>query len=214
MGTTFKGEHLRALPGGADPARDDLDGDLVTRAMKGDGAAWARLYQRHFDRLYRDLLYLVESPATAEELVQETFAAALVALPRFDRQSSVVTWLRGIGHNLVRRHWRTHVRRGRAYEKVERTATAVADDPRDDPEAHQLQDQRAEALSRALDTLPASLREVFVLRDVQGLGVDEVAGRLAISEGNVRVRANRAREKIRAELVRTGWLERDKGADA
>ncbi|MCA9707977.1 MAG: RNA polymerase sigma factor [Myxococcales bacterium] len=199
--------HLRALDGGATPepsSEPGLERALVERAQGGDGPAWARLYQLHFDGLFRDLLFLVEEPAAAEELVQETFASALVSLRRFDRRSSFGTWLRAIGHNLVRNHWRSHTRRDRAYERLEQgTADAVGPDP----EALHLRDQRVRVLSRLLETLPVSYREVFVLRDVQGLEVAEVAQRLGISAGNVRVRANRARNRLRSELFRLGWLE-------
>ncbi|MEX1362441.1 MAG: RNA polymerase sigma factor [Nannocystaceae bacterium] len=197
--------HLRPVPR-ADGPNDDLEAVLIARARGGDGRAWARLYQRHFDTVYRDLYYQLGNAGVAEELVQETFAQALVGLPRFDGRSSLVTWLRGIGQNLVRKHWRGDTRRDRAY-------TRLADDPQSvpgselDPEQSHLRTQRARVLEDALQTLPPSLREVFVMRDVQGLSVPEVAERLSISEGNVRVRANRARAKIRNELTRLGWLE-------
>lgn len=200
--------HLRALSGGAEPEPPSpagLERRLVERARAGDGPAWARLYQRHFDGLFRDLLFLVEDSAAAEELVQETFASALVSLHRFDHRSSFGTWLRGIGHNLVRNHWRSRSRRGRAYERLERGASEQHEGP--DPEALHLRQQRARVLSRLLETLPAAHREVFVLREVQGLEVAEVAERLGISAGNVRVRANRARARLRSELERLGWLE-------
>lgn len=199
--------HLRAVPGGAaeEPHQaPSLEQALVERARSGDGPAWARLYQLHFDGLYRDLLFLVEEPTAAEELVQETFASALVSLHRFDRRARFGTWLRAIGHNLVRNHWRSRVRRGRAYERLERSSALHAGP---DVEALHLREQRARVLSHLLTTLPASLREVFVLRDVQGIAVDEVAERLGISAINVRVRANRARARLRAELERLGWLE-------
>ncbi len=198
--------HLRAVTGGASEPKDgfSLEEALVERARKGDGPAWARLYQLHFDGLFRDLLFLLEDPAATEELVQETFASALVSLPRFDRRARFGTWLRAIGHNLVRNHWRSQTRRGRAYERLERSPSV---DANPDLETLHLQKQRAQVLSRLLETLPASQREVFVLRDVQGLDVAEVAARLRISPGNVRVRANRARARLRSELQQLGWLE-------
>lgn len=207
MSRNSRKPHLRAVPEEAVEAPDDaasLEEELVERAREGDGPAWARLYQLHFDGLFRDLLFLVEDAAAAEELVQEAFASALVSLRRFDRRARFGTWLRAIGHNLVRNHWRSQSRRGRAYERLERSSSL---DSGPDPEALHLREQRARVLSRLLETLPASLREVFVLRDVQGLEVAEVAEQLDISAGNVRVRANRARGRLRTELEQLGWLE-------
>lgn len=185
----------------------EVDEILVGRAQRGDGNAWARLYQRHFDAVYKDVLYMVEQSATAEELVQEAFAAALVSLQRFDGRASIRTWLRGIAQNLVRKHWRSHSRRGRAYDRAEREAPLLGPRTGDDPESSHLRERRARVLSEVLATLPDPLREVFVMRDVQGLPVEEVADLLKISAGNVRVRANRARGRIRDELTRLGWLE-------
>lgn len=66
---------------------------------------------------------------------------------------------------------------------------------------------RARALSHAIEELPSALRETFVLRDVQGLPVDEVAQRLGTTSGNIRVRATRARAKLRSILVEMGAME-------
>jgi len=182
-----------------------LEEELIALAIAGDEVAWRRLYESHVRSLYTDLLYLVNDPATAEELCQETFAAALSSLRRFDRRGPLRIWLRGIGHNLVRKHWRAHARRGRAYRRLGELPADVHGS--DNPEGLHLQEQRADALIAVLEIIPESLREVFVLRDVQGLPVDEVAKRLAISAGNVRVRANRARERIQRELAKLGWFE-------
>ncbi len=196
--------HLRPVPD-TERRLDDGEAELLRRARGGDGQAWARLYQDHHQRLYTDLMFLLDDPAAAEEICQDTFAEALVSLRRFDERSSFATWVRRIGHNLVRKHWRKHARRGRAYDRVSREPGRESRSP----ESYHLQDQRAEVLSEVLDTLPVSLREVFILRDISGVDVAEVASRLDISEGNVRVRANRARKKIRAALSRLGWLEGD-----
>ncbi|MFO0633242.1 MAG: RNA polymerase sigma factor [Nannocystaceae bacterium] len=193
-----------APPDESDPSGDEM---LVARALAGDERAWVRLYQRHFDRIFRDVAYLMGGAAGAEELVQETFAAALTGLRRYDARASFVTWLRGIAHNLVRRHWRTQSRRARAYDRLAEIAPPVGRARSGDPEDAHLQDRRAQVLRAVLEGVPSQLREAFLLSDVQGLAAAEVAERLSISVGNARVRASRARAMIRAELERLGWLE-------
>lgn len=189
-------------------AADDADVALLERACAGDSRAWTRLYQTHFDRLYRDVAYLVGAGGSTEEIVQESFAIAWTKLASFDGRSSFATWLRGIAHNLVRRHWRTRERRGRAYEKLAEISDGSVPVERG-PEGTHIQDQRAEALQQVLETLPEALREAFVLCDVQGLAPQEAADRLGISNGNVRVRAARARAQIREGLQRLGWLGKE-----
>jgi RNA polymerase sigma-70 factor, ECF subfamily len=183
------------------------DDELVRRALAGDERAWARLYQRHFDRIFRDVAYLIGAGAGAEEIVQDTFAAALTGLRRYDARSSFVTWLRGIAQNLVRRHWRTSGRRERAYDRLAQVSASSAPPNAADPEGAHLQDRRAEVLRAVLESVPDPLREAFVLCDVQGIATNEAAERLGISVGNLRVRASRARAVIRTELERLGWLE-------
>lgn len=184
-----------------------LSDELVVRARRGDGRAWARLYQLHFDRVFRDVAYMIGANAQAEEIVQESFAAALTGLRNFDGRASFESWLRGIAHNLVRRHWRSQSRRGRAYDRLEHVTPSAMGAQPGDPEAAHVQDRRAEVLRAVLEELPASMREAFVLCDVQGLSAAEAAARLEISEGNVRVRASRARALIRTELERLGWID-------
>ncbi len=200
--------HLRPVEPSpeADAAPRERERTLVDAAAEGNAVAWARLYQDNFDTLYRDARYLSGDAAMAEELVQEAFALGLTRLSAYDGRSSFGGWIRGIIHNLARRAWRTEERRGRAYGGLERTLQAAC--PREDGPEHDLERRdRAEALSAALELLPPSLRETFILRDVQGLDVEEVAARLETTSGNVRVRANRARGKIRDILREMGALE-------
>jgi RNA polymerase sigma-70 factor (ECF subfamily) len=74
------------------------------------------------------------------------------------------------------------------------------------PDQAGLQRARAEALYGVLRELPETLREVFVLREIEGMRAAEVASQLGISEGNVNTRASRARARVRRELERLGWL--------
>ena len=199
--------HLRAIqdaPAAESPeARERA---LVDAALQGNSAAWARLYQDNFDSLYRDARYLCRDAETAEELVQEAFALGLTRLSSFDGRGSFAGWIRGFILNLARRTWRKAERRERAHDRLGQTL-AVANPRGIDPERDLERQSRARALSSALEQLPEQLRETFVLRDIQGLPVDEVATRLQTTPGNIRVRANRARNKLRDILTNMGAME-------
>ena len=179
------------------------EGTLVERACGGDVEAWSRLYQDNYDKLYRYVAYLVGEADATEDLVQETFAQAVVGLPQFGAKASLHGWLRGIALNLVRRHWRARSRGHRAMDRLERLREEAADAG---PESSYLQQRRAEVLMAALDELPAALREAFVACDLRELPAQEAAAELGISVNNLRVRATRARARIHDELVRRGWL--------
>ncbi len=201
--------HLRAVDGDTPSEQvsaQDRERALVAAAVAGDSAAWARLYQDNFDSLYRDARYLSRDAATAEELVQEAFAVGLTRLGKYDGRASFAGWIRGIIHNLARRVWRKDERRGRAYSGLGRTLE-LSGHGGEDPERDLVRRARARALAEALESLAPNLRETFVLRDVQGLDVEEVADRLGTTAGNIRVRANRARSKLRAILSEIGAME-------
>lgn len=178
---------------------------LVERARGGDAQAWSRLYQEHFDAVFRHVRFLTGDDDLAEDLTQETFAKAMTAIASFRGQSSFSTWLGGIAINVVRAQWRWQRNTRAAHGRME-DMQAVAPQTEGAPERVNLQKTRAKVLYAILEAMPEGLREVFVLRDLTGLSAREIAQQLGISEGNVAVRATRARARVRAELERLGWL--------
>ena len=178
---------------------------LVERATAGDLDAWGRLYQDHFGGLLRHLTYMTGDVAVAEDLVQEAFAVAMVKLKDFDGRSSFATWVRGIANNLLRKQLRKQYRRSNAYDRLGHVENLKGRSTRDDPEGSVQRDRRADALQAALDSLPPNLREAFVMSDVHGMSAAEAAAELGISAGNLRVRATRARKRIRGELEKMGF---------
>ncbi|MEE9385680.1 MAG: RNA polymerase sigma factor [Nannocystaceae bacterium] len=175
--------------------------------MDGDSAAWREIYETHFESLLRYVAYATGDVALAEDLAQEAFAIALVRLGSFDGKAPLMTWLRGIAHNLVRKHWRKRSRRSRAYAHLEQMVERSARPRGDDLERALEQESRADALAAALDVLPDTLREAFVLSDVQGMSAAEAAAIAGTTAGNLRVRAARARARLRAQFKRLGLFE-------
>ncbi|MCA9652105.1 MAG: RNA polymerase sigma factor [Myxococcales bacterium] len=177
---------------------------LVTRAQRGDLDAWSRLYREHFDAVFRHVCYLTGDAALAEDLVQDAFARAMTNAASYDGRSSFLNWLRGIALNVVRMHWR----RSRTTDRVQGQLRTLQDlgAPEGTPERHHLQEQRMLAVYEILSTMPIHLREAFVLRELEGLPTAEAAQQLGISTGNLAVRATRARQRIRKELERRGWM--------
>lgn len=203
VGTVLTMPRPAASPATEPDAREAI---LVARAREGDVAAWSRLYQEYFDRVFKYVSYLTGDVSTAEDLVQETFARAFVGLAQFEGRASVLGWLRGIASNIVRKHWRSRQRRDLALDRLETISRDRVAGPCADPEGAHLRRRRADVLLAVLETLPESLREAFVLCDMQDMTAEEAAATLGLTPGNLRVRATRARAKIRSELVRLGWL--------
>jgi RNA polymerase sigma-70 factor (ECF subfamily) len=193
----------------------------VRRLRAGDEAAFEELVRRHHAAMVRVASMYVRDRAVVEEVVQETWLAALAGLDRFEERSSLKTWLFRILANRARAR---AVREARSVPfSALAAAEAEADQPAVDPDRfldpdgpspwasppadwRRLPEERLlarETLSRvveAIESLPPAQREVIRLRDVEGWSAAEVAGALEISDGNQRVLLHRARAKVRAAL--------------
>lgn len=209
------GSHLRPVPASAEasaapPLPRPTTEQLVQRAKAGEMSAWSRLYQDHYERIYRHVRALTGDPNLGEELTQETFVQALLKIGSFDGRSALSTWLHGVAINVVRNHWRSQRSTAKAHARLEVVRSLDVGGEAPDGAVHH--SQRVKALYAALELLPDHLRVAFVLRDLEGLSPEEAAEQVGISTGNLAVRATRARQRIRAQLVEWGVLAREDGA--
>lgn len=175
---------------------DELSDDALAAACAtGDRAAQSLLFERHADAVYRFIARMRTSDAdSVDDLVQATFIAAFKSADRF-RGPKLQSWLYGIAANVLRTYVRKEVAR-------KRIALTLADEPV--PEARGRQDADVIAVRRALDALPAKLREVVVLVDLEGARGHEAAAALGISEAKLWRRIAKARAELRSVLVREG----------
>lgn len=178
--------------------------DLARRAAAGDRAAFARIYQRYYDEVCGRLCHLVGDADVAEDLAQETFARAVIGIRRFRGDASLRHWLHRIVLNVAREHWRGTKSRRRLRESIEAVDSVSVPE---DLEKRHVDVARTRALYAVLETLPESLREAFILREVVGLSLNEAAAQSGVSANNIAVRTYRARNRIRRALVEEGWVD-------
>ncbi len=195
------------------PPVDDVSPDeaRVARVRAGQMDGWAELYQAHYAAIFRHARYLAGGNAPVEDLVQEVFARALVGLPGFDGRAPFSTWLHGVAVNVVRNHWRARQSTETAHQRYQDINTVHRVSASNEVDRAHMHRRRAEAVYAILDELPSHLREAFVLRDLEGFSPADAAEQLGISPGNLSVRASRARERIRKELEKLGWLSPRQG---
>jgi RNA polymerase sigma-70 factor, ECF subfamily len=175
---------------------------LAAQAATGDGVAFETLVLRHQPRIYRLIQMLAAGDwLDAEDLTQETFIRAYRAIDQFRGDSSFRTWLHRIALNVMWSH-RARRRQGARLVALEPASDAdvgfpvIAASP-DDPEAALI---RRQAIDQALSTLSAEARTVVILRDIQGLGYQEIATITGVPIGTVESRLFRARRRLRPLL--------------
>jgi RNA polymerase sigma-70 factor (ECF subfamily) len=183
--------------GGAEP-----DDSLIARIRAGETACFEVLMRRHNGRLYRAIRSILRDEAQTEDVMQESYVRAYAGLKDFAGRSQFSTWLIQIGVNEAIARSR-HAR----LSPVQNDDLDMLDVPAKthDPERQVSAQQLMGLLEKAVDDLPPGYREVFVLRQVEGLSVAETAESLSLSEEAVKTRAFRAHERLRSQLE--GWLD-------
>ena len=174
------------------------DEELLENARSGSRPAWAELYERHQRGIYRFALHMSGSPATADEVVQETFLHLLRGGLRFDAaKGSLGAFLVGVARI-------KSLRLGRS--RVDREVTAPIDKMacRSDLAGELEISQRDQALHRAVLGLPEHYREAVVLCELTELSYEEAAAVIGCPVGTVRSRLHRARHMLLERLVEKG----------
>ena len=193
------GDTPPARPGGEAGARPD-DRTLVGRARAGDADAFRVLVERYRDRLHGLVLRIVRTPADAEEVTQDAFVRAWLALPRFRGEASFSTWVYRIA---VRRAFdRAQTLKLRRAREAGLEAAGEPAAP-DDLAERTAQVGRIEAL---VDLLPPAQRAAVTLYYLQDRSVEQVAETLEMPENTVKTHLSRARAALRA-----AWLAREGG---
>ena len=165
---------------------------VVDHARAGDEAAFAELVLRYAPMVLSLAFASTGSRLDAEDVVQETFLVAWVALPRFRGDAAFSTWLYG----LARTRCADRARRAAVRPRLARHPGGDAEAASPDPERR----KTALAILTAAARLPLPQRQAVLLRDVQGLSYEEVASVQSVSVGTVRSRIAAARQRIADEV--------------
>jgi RNA polymerase sigma-70 factor, ECF subfamily len=176
------------------------DRELLRRAASGDTDAFALIYRRYQQVVYRFGRAMTGCPSAADDVTQEAFIALFADLGRYDPdRASFTTYLYGIVRNLSRER----LRRERRFLSLD--ALSPSSDRttyQDDPSATLEDAELAGRLRHALGRLPARYRELVILCDLHGLSYADAAAIVQISIPAVRSRLHRGRHLLRQRLSR------------
>jgi RNA polymerase sigma-70 factor (ECF subfamily) len=187
-----------------DRAAKDADQFLVEQFRSGDHAAFDVLVHRHYERIYELVYYFTHNVEDAYDITQEVFLRVFSALATFKGDAAFYTWLYRIALNAC-----TDYRRRRArYRDVELTdevlhggdARRFSRRERTPPE-NTLRAELSEQIQRAISVLPAKQRQVFVLRYMEDLSLQEIATIVGRELGTVKAHLFHATRKMRRLLA-------------
>lgn len=190
----------------ASSAQSVAEPELIERIKAGESEFFYLLIEPYQRAVYMAAFSVLGNEADAEDVAQESFLKAYAKLDQFRGECKFSTWLIQIAVNEAR--MRRRKERKALYESIDQGYEDAGDylprdfaDWREIPSEALAQKQLKEALSRAIASLKPIYREVFILRDVQGLNIRETADALGLNEPLVRTRLLRARLQMREALA-------------
>lgn len=191
-------------------ARDNL---LVEQTLKGDRAAFQQLFEIYRFKVQSIAYEVLKSKEDAEDVVQEAFVKAYLALPSYRKQAAFYTWLFRIVYNMAIDYKRRIVRKGGDPLELKEeilnstevsTSYGANGSLRENPHERLERRQELSRVQRALNRISEEHRTVILLREVDGLSYDEIASVVGVSKGTVMSRLHYARRALTASLKDDG----------
>jgi RNA polymerase sigma-70 factor (ECF subfamily) len=184
------------------------DAELARLVADRDAAAVRLVTTRNNQRLFRAAWSILKDRHDAEDAVQAAYLKAFTAIREFEARSSLSTWLTRIVINEAL--MRQRAVKGRR-ERLESASVSILEDYRESfmrgsmsgasPEADLARAQLRNLLEQAVEQLPSEFRPVFVLREIEGMKVEETAEALGINPATVKTRLYRAKRRLQHILA-------------
>lgn len=176
--------------------------EKLAHMAREESAAFAELYHRHFERVYRFLAVSCGDQADAQDLTTQTFLAALEGIETFRGDSSFLTWLLGIARNKRAMFYRSRKR------EIDLETAGDLIDPAPSPESLAGKRLQMQQVSRALQKIQPERAEAILLYLFSGLSASEAGQVLNKSEGAVKMLVLRGLRDLRRQLLPIQEVER------
>ena len=171
------------------------DEELIPRILSGEKHLFERFMTKYNQRLYRIGMAILHEEGEVEEAMQSAYIKAYENLVQFEGKSSFATWLTRILINEAL----MMLKKRRTHQALDETISETQVDSQH-PMNALLNEELNVQLKNAVAQLPGPYRLVFIMREIEGMSIAETTQCLCISEANVKVRLNRAKEMLRNSL--------------
>jgi RNA polymerase sigma-70 factor, ECF subfamily len=178
----------------------DTDSELIDKIIQGDKRLYEGIIRKYNQRLYRIARSFIKNEDEIEDVMQETYIKAYQHLKQFEGKSQFSTWITRILINQAN-HSLNKEKRVQSY--IVTSSEDIPDiKPSSEPTPDQnlMNDEMKKYLEQAIDELPETLRSVYIMREVEGLSVNETSEALSISVENVKTRLHRAKSTLKDSL--------------
>jgi RNA polymerase sigma-70 factor (ECF subfamily) len=169
--------------------------ELLERCRRGDQLAWEALVRQYQGRVYSLAWHYVRNQEEARDVAQEAFVRIYNKLSSFKDSEMFLPWMLRLTRNVCI----DHLRRAKARPPADDVAIDAGiemTDTRPTPEREAEASSQRRLLHRALDRISAPYREMILLKEIQGLPLEEIASMLDLPLGTVKSRSNRARLEL------------------
>ncbi|NIA31345.1 MAG: sigma-70 family RNA polymerase sigma factor [Actinobacteria bacterium] len=188
------------------PEKKNTEKELVEKAIAGDKHALSDIVAQNEQLVYNTALRLLANPEEAECVLQETFLKVFQAIPQFKGESSISTWIYRIATNFALMRLRNKKKNfgsleGKEDQVNKSTLESFNRQVGNNPLRAVMNDELRGAMDIAISELPPKFRSVFILKDVEGYSLKEIAEMTQLSLAAVKSNLRRARLFLRNRLV-------------
>ena len=182
---------------GSDPASPPPDRDFVEKSLRGDLCAFETLVTRYQKAVFHIALYKCRNYFDAEDLSQDIFLAAYRALATLKDLNNFGGWLFGIAHNRSNKWFQRQRTKIIKFQEIQRRKAQEALEPPPEPEEGP---DRSQVLSESLLKLPSEVRQVLVLKYLEGKSYQAIEERLGINAHRIDYLIRKGKEMLRHKL--------------
>jgi RNA polymerase sigma-70 factor (ECF subfamily) len=182
--------------------RELTDEVVVERVLAGEAQLFELVMRRHNQKLYRIARGMGVADADCDDLLQQTYIQAYAKLVQFKGDSTFSTWLVRILINqclMARRKSKSSVTVTGELDGFDNVAVGTYNEPVT-PESEMIKEEVRRVIEQSIERLPEDYRVVYIMREIEGMSIKDIASTLGLTEVNVKVRLLRARTKLRSML--------------
>lgn len=174
---------------------------VVEKVLQGETELFEILMRRYNELLFRTIRSYID--VDVEDTMQDAYIKAYQKLYQFKNEAKFSTWLVRIGINEALQRKRKSTRYRTLDITQESSIIQIPDTAAMDPENRTIQKESLVYIEKAIDALPSKYKIIYILKEVEGMDISEIAKSLELTKSNVKVRLHRARKMMKEFLLKS-----------